>query len=152
MIPLKNIKINVIPKISVIPCGFQIGLYLHTNGVMVIGTENVKDIHGNESSPANNIVQKDDYIVSLNGIKVSSKSQLTFLINKYGNSDITLGINRHGSNFEVKIKPVSTGKNQFKAGIWVRDDSQGIGTLTYITKDGIFAGLGHGINDVDTGN
>ena len=152
MIPLKNIKINVIPKISVIPCGFQIGLYLHTNGVMVIGTENVKDIHGNESSPANNIVQKDDYIVSLNGIKVSSKSQLTFLINKYGNSDITLGINRHGSNFEVKIKPVSTGKNQFKAGIWVRDDSQGIGTLTSITKDGIFAGLGHGINDVDTGN
>ena len=42
-------------------------------------------------------------------------------------------------------------RQEYKIGIWVRDDSQGIGTLTFITKDGKFGALGHGISDVDTG-
>lgn len=36
-------------------------------------------------------------------------------------------------------------------GIWVRDDTQGIGTLTYVDEEGRFGALGHGISDVDTG-
>lgn len=152
IISLKDIRVNVISKQEVIPCGFQIGIYLHTNGVMVIDTEAVKDINGNSIYPAKNLVLKDDYIVSLNGIKVSSKSQLLFLINKYGKDEIELGIRRNQTLINVKLKPVSIGENQYKTGIWVRDDSQGIGTLTYVTEDGVFAGLGHGIGDVDTGN
>ena len=33
----------------------------------------------------------------------------------------------------------------------VRDDSQGIGTVTFITKDNKYCALGHGISDIDTG-
>ncbi len=152
IIPVKKINVHVITKQEVIPGGFQIGIYLHTNGVMVIGTEEVTDETGNTYYPAKNLVIKDDYIVSLNGIKVSSKSQLLFLINKYGANEIVLGIQRNGALIDVSIKPVMTSEHQYKTGIWVRDDSQGIGTLTYITKNGTFAGLGHGISDVDTGN
>lgn len=36
-------------------------------------------------------------------------------------------------------------------GMWVRDDTQGIGTMTYLTGDGNYAALGHGISDIDTG-
>jgi len=36
--------------------------------------------------------------------------------------------------------------------IWVREDTQGIGTMTYITKNGKFGALGHGITDADTGH
>ena len=40
----------------------------------------------------------------------------------------------------------------YKAGLWVRDSSAGIGTLTFVHPVvGIFAGLGHPISDVDTG-
>lgn len=150
-IPAKEVDIHVISHRRLIPCGFQIGIYLHTEGVMIIDTGEVTDIDGNVCCPANNIVKADDYVVSLNEIPVSTKSQLTFLINKYGSEDIVLGIRRDGQLINVLIKPVCTGVNQYKAGIWVRDDSQGIGTLTYLTEDGKFAGLGHGISDVDTG-
>lgn len=151
MIPAKKVEVNVISNDKVYPCGFQIGIYLHTEGVMIIDTGEVTDINGNTSNPSKNIVLPNDYVISLNGISVSSKSQLIFLINKYGKDDIILGLRRNGQTLKVKVKPVCTGDNQYKAGIWVRDDSQGIGTLTYITKDGQFAGLGHGISDVDTG-
>ena len=35
-------------------------------------------------------------------------------------------------------------------GIWVRDNAQGVGTMTYIDEQGCFGALGHGINDIDT--
>lgn len=150
-IPVKEVKVNIIDRKKVIPCGFQIGIYLHTEGVMIIDTDNVTDENGNISCPAQNIVKPNDYVVSLNDIAVSSKSQLIFLLNKYGAQEIILGIRRNGELLKVRLKPVCTAQNQYKAGIWVRDDSQGIGTLTYVTEDGIFGGLGHGISDVDTG-
>ncbi len=60
-------------------------------------------------------------------------------------------LKRNNEDIEVKIKPVKTGTDEYKLGIWVRDDTQGIGTLTYITTDGKFGALGHGISDIDTG-
>lgn len=150
IIPIKNVSVNVIDKVELIPCGIQIGIYLKTDGVMVIGTGEVTDINGNKSNPSQNIIKENDYITSINGELVCSKSQLIFLINKYGSSDIVLGIRRGESNFNVKVTPVETDNHVYMIGIWVRDDSQGIGTLTYLTKDGRFAALGHGISDIDT--
>ena len=40
---------------------------------------------------------------------------------------------------------------EYKLGIWVRDNTQGIGTLTYVEEDGSYGALGHGISDTDTG-
>lgn len=151
IIPVKEVEVNVIAQRKLIPCGFQIGIYLHTEGVMIIDTGEVTDINGMVCSPAKNIVKANDYVVSLNDIPVNTKSQLMFLINKYGSEDIVLGIRRNEQLIQVQISPVCTAENQYKAGIWVRDDSQGIGTLTYLTEEGTFAGLGHGISDVDTG-
>ena len=151
VIPAKKVKVQVLENVKLIPCGCQIGIYLHTKGVLVIDTDEVMDINGNMVSPAKNIVMPDDYIIALNDIAVSTKSQLIFLINKYGKDDIVLKVRRNNEIICVKVKPVSTGVNEYKAGIWVRDDSQGIGTLTYIDENGNFGALGHGINDIDTG-
>ena len=38
----------------------------------------------------------------------------------------------------------------YKIGTWIRDNTQGIGTMTYV-KGTSFGGLGHGIYDMDTG-
>ena len=151
IIPAKKVKVEVIDKVNLIPCGYQNGIYLHTKGVLVIDTGEVTDEDGNAVCPAENIIMPDDYIIALNDITVSTKSQLIFLINKYGSEDIIFKIRRNDQIISVKVKPVCTGVDEYKAGIWVRDDSQGIGTLTYIDEDGNFGGLGHGINDIDTG-
>ena len=46
--------------------------------------------------------------------------------------------------------PVQTQDGSFKLGIWVRDNVQGLGTITFLTKNNRFAALGHGIHDIDT--
>src|SRR5574344_1196519 len=95
-IPSKEVSVNVIKETKVYPCGFQVGIYLHTQGVMIINSGDVTDQNGVVSNPAKNIVKPDDYIVSLNGIDVNTKSQLIFLINKYGQDNIILGLRRNG--------------------------------------------------------
>lgn len=138
-------------KEKVYPCGFQVGIYLQTKGVMIIGTDEVEGIDGVNYNPALNKVKSGDYITKINDIDVSSKSQLIFLVNKYGDKDIILTIMRNGNVIHVKIVPVKTGDKEYKMGIWVRDDTQGIGTMTYMTGEGEYAALGHGISDIDTG-
>lgn len=135
---------------EIFPCGFSVGIYLETEGVLVVGTDVITGSDGLNYEPAHGIVKEGDYIVAVNDINVSAKSQLGFLINKYGNKALTLTIRRDGELMDVKITPVCVGTEQYKLGIWVKDDSQGIGTMTYITYDGDFGALGHGISDSDT--
>lgn len=64
---------------------------------------------------------------------------------------MVLTLDRNGKEIQVKVTPVKTGDNEYKMGIWVRDDTQGIGTMTCLTREGNYAALGHGISDIDTG-
>ena len=145
------VSVNTTGNAQIYPCGFPIGIYLQTKGVMIIGTDGVKGENGLNYNPALNKVQAGDYITKVNDIDVSSKSQLLFLINKYGEKSIVLTLNRNGKEIQVKVTPVKTGDNEYKMCIWVRDDTQGIGTMTCLTREGNYAALGHGISDIDTG-
>ena len=148
---LRDISVEVVDSSYIIPCGIPVGIYLKSDGVMVIGTTSVTDIDGVDWEPAKDIVKSGDYIVAFNGETVNSKEDLLSAIESNGNNDIILSIRRDSDVFDVRVIPVNTGNNEYKLGIWVRDDTQGIGTLTYIDKDGGFGALGHGISDTDIG-
>ena len=53
---------------------------------------------------------------------------------------------------ETLIQPVkSEDQRTYKLGVWVRDSTQGIGTVTYINPNTMtYGALGHGITDIDT--
>lgn len=150
LINLKNVKIDVIDKQYIIPCGMPIGIYIQTDGILVIGTSVVNALDGVNYEPAYKLVKSGDYIVGVNGNIVNNKNQLIELINKYGSDNVVLNIRRNGELIDIKINPVQITPDEYKLGIWVRDNTQGIGTLTFIDSDGEFGALGHGINDVDT--
>ncbi|WP_180272734.1 SpoIVB peptidase [Konateibacter massiliensis] len=150
LISVKDVKIDVIEKEYVIPCGIPIGIYIQTDGVLVIGTSVVSAVDGLNYEPAYKLVKSGDYIVGVNGVEIGSKSQLIDMVNEYGADSIILNIRRNGELIDVKIEPAQTTPDEYKLGIWVRDNTQGIGTLTFINADGEFGALGHGINDVDT--
>ena len=48
------------------------------------------------------------------------------------------------------MKAVESAAKKYKLGIWVRDNVQGLGTITFLTKNSEFGALGHGIHDMDT--
>lgn len=150
VIPVKSIQVDVVERSKVIPSGEPVGIYMKTKGVLVVGTGAVNGMDGIDYEPAASIVQSGDYILGINGIPIENKKDLIKQINESNGSDITLEVERKGEVINLNVKPVMTGVDEYKAGIWVRDDTQGIGTMTYVDEESNYGALGHGISDVDT--
>lgn len=134
----------------VMPSGKPIGIYVKTDGVMVIGTGEVKTKTGESCCPCMNIIESGDYITAINGIEVNDKEELISNVDKYGSSDIVISIRRKDRSMDVSVTPVLSANDKYMLGLWVKDDISGIGTLTYVDENG-FGALGHSINDTDTG-
>ena len=64
--------------------------------------------------------------------------------------EVVLSLRREEESIDVKIKPVECEPDEYKLGIWVRDNVQGLGTITFLTGSSEFGALGHGIHDSDT--
>ncbi len=148
---IKEIKLDVIDTIEVIPCGGTIGITLNTDGVLVLGTAKVTAKDGMNYEPSLNSLKSGDYIMVANGKKIDSKEELIDVIQQSKGSSIELDVKRNDELIKVIVNPVETAEGEYKIGSWIRDDTQGIGTLTFITTTGQFGALGHGITDVDTG-
>ena len=71
-------------------------------------------------------------------------------LKKLDAEEVVLKLRRDSGYLDVKIKPVRNKKNQYMLGIWVRDNAQGLGTVTFLNTDSRFGALGHGIHDTDT--
>jgi stage IV sporulation protein B len=91
-----------------------------------------------------------DYILSLNGTAMKTKKELIEAITCCDGAELVFEVERKGEQTAVKVSPVETQQGVYKVGIWVRDDLQGLGTITYVKGDS-FGALGHSINDSDTG-
>lgn len=147
----KDIEVDVVDTKYAIPCGSPVGIYLKSDGIMVIGTGEIPDTSGTVVEPAFGILQSGDYIEAINGEPLKSKEELIEAVNRIGSSEAVLDVRRAGEEIELKMSPVATADGDFKLGAWVRDDTQGIGTMTYVDMNGGFGALGHGISDTDTG-
>lgn len=150
ILPLKQIGIRVIEDQELIPVGVPIGIYVKTEGVLVVGTGEFRSAGGEKVSPAKNIVKSGDYVLKLNGEEITEKDDLISRIENGDGAEQILTIRRGEECFDVKICPVRDRSGKYKIGVWVRDNAQGVGTMTYIDSRGDFGALGHGINDVDT--
>lgn len=152
ILPLKKVDIHVIEDQELIPAGIPVGIYMHCKGILVVGVAEFETIEGKTASPAKNLLKAGDYVRAVNGKPVEEKEELIRDIEDCNGKTITLTVMRDGRENEVVIKPVQNALGKYKAGIWVRDNVQGVGTLTFVDANGNFGALGHGIADVDTGN
>ena len=92
-----------------------------------------------------------DKILSVNGKRVFSASEVKDAIQALGKSEISLVCERDSKEITVKLTPKKT-DGEYKLGLVLKDGAAGIGTITYIDPEtGAFGGLGHGICDTDTG-
>lgn len=150
VIPLKDVNVEVIQDIRLKPAGIPIGIYVKTEGVLVVGVGEFEGENGQICHPAKYILQSGDYILEMNDEAITGKKQLIDRINHIEGQEIVFKIKRGESIFSVRAKPELNRNGEYKMGIWVRDNAQGVGTMTYIDENGNFGALGHGINDVDT--
>lgn len=146
----KKVEVGVIDTTELMPCGNSIGIYIETDGVMVLGTGIINASDGLNYEPALNKLKSGDYITAIDGKAINNKEELIDTIQKSSGQDLKVDIRRDDKNVQYMITPVKTSDGEYKIGAWIRDNTQGIGTMTFITKDGEFGALGHGITDVDT--
>ena len=154
LINIKPVSVQVVDRRVLALCGTPFGIKMVTDGVMVVGTGAVTDCNSRAVSPAQTAgIQEGDIILSINGEKISSKKQLTKLVESSAGQPLSLVVRRGEQLTSLHLSPVrSSLDNSYHLGLWVRDSSAGIGTMTfYDPNNGCFAGLGHAICDVDTG-
>jgi stage IV sporulation protein B len=150
ILPFKQVDIQVIEDRKLIPVGVTIGIYVKTEGILVVGVGEFEGGNGVSHSPAKYILKSGDYILTVDGETVTQREEVVRRIEQSGGKEMILTIRREEEIMDVKVKPVADMSGAYKIGIWMRDDAQGVGTMTFIDEDGNFGALGHGINDVDT--
>ena len=151
LIKFKEIQVNVVQTRYAVPCGAPIGIYLESDGILVVGTGKLTGEDGEEIEPAKGILKSGDYIEAFNGKPLDTKEELIQAVDDSHGEAVTLSVRREGQMVDVSLDPVKTQDGSYKLGAWVRDDTQGIGTVTYVDLNGGFGALGHGISDSDTG-
>ena len=149
--------------------GMPVGIYMETDGVLVLDTEKMTGMDGKEYTPAQGVVSSGDYITEVNHQKIEGKKQLMDLvehldgekvihskreliedIRALDGQDVEVEVLRNDKIIPLTLTPVKDVQGAYKLGIWVRDNVQGLGTITFLTKNNRFAALGHGIHDIDT--
>lgn len=153
-IPVKTVEVNVVDRKLVTVSGAPFGIKMFTDGLMVVGMSDVPTAEGRKNPSRSAGVEVGDILKTFNGVSLATNEQLAELMQENGDAPIYLEVKRGNSSFATEVRPVrSTGDDQYRLGVWVRDSSAGIGTMTYYDQNsGLFTGLGHAVCDVDTGD
>lgn len=151
--PIREMTLDVAPARVIMPGGQAIGVALMTDGVLVVGTSDLSGVEG--GSPARVAgIRPGDTIRSINGVSIKSASHLSELVNQSGGKPITLALQRKDQQQQLSVSPVMDRLDgQYRLGLWVRDSSAGVGTLSFYDPDTHrYGALGHAITDIDTGS
>lgn len=152
IVPVKKATVTKTESKKVYVSGESFGIKLYTDGVIVVGTKDVL-VDGGTCNPAEEAgIEKGDIIVSINGVKTTTSDQVEEIFNDNNGDEYKIKVKRNGNYKTFTLKPVYySAEGKYKVGIWVRDSTAGIGTVTFFNpENGTIAALGHPITDVDT--
>jgi len=137
---------------QLVPMGTTVGVRFYTDGIIVLGTAPFEGSCGEAKRPFEGVLQSGDIIKKAGGQPVATHGDLARAIAAHTSHPMALEILRGNATYHLEITPqISQETGTAKIGAWVRDSTQGIGTITYYNPEtGSFAALGHGVMDVDT--
>lgn len=131
----------------IIPGGENVGIELKTDGIMIVGLYKVNNIY--PAKEAN--LKIGDLIIEVNDQKVSDVNNLISEINKTKNP-IKIKYKR---GVDIKTTHLTLSKDEFnnyKTGLYVKDNITGIGTLSFIDPETkLYGALGHEIIEKSSG-
>ncbi|MHB1391762.1 MAG: SpoIVB peptidase [Clostridia bacterium] len=156
ILPVKEVTLNVIPDIKVVPSGEAIGVKIESKGVLIVGLSSITDAKGRKCSPAADAgFEVGDKIMSIDGNQVEKEKDIVDYLNNRQKKDekIKVTVDRDGNKHDFSVKPVKCEEdNIYRIGLWVRDNIAGVGTMTFYDPESrVFGALGHGITDIDSG-
>ena len=121
---------------------------------MILGLSDFFGEDGKSHCPAKEAgLRKGDIIVRVNNKSVTTSTEFSNTVDMYASAPMNVEYKRKGEVFSTVVTAVKSGDDgKYHIGLWARDGTTGIGTLTFIEPDTkIFGALGHGVSDADTG-
>ena len=126
--------------------GYPIGIRAKSDYFVVEEFVNVITLEGGFSPALSAGVQKGDLIVTINGKAVTSAEEINNAVNSQ--KEVVLSVKRGKKILDIVITPVyDRASESYKIGMVVKNDLIGMGTMTFVTKDGKYGALGHAISD-----
>lgn len=152
LIPFSTVNVEVVDKMSVAVLGNPFGMKIYTDGVLVIESTDISTESGTVNPALSAGIKTGDYIKTVDGQKITCNEELSQIVTESQGKTLQFEVVRNQKTFKCNLKPViDTETGIYRIGIWVRDSSAGIGTLTFYSPvNDIVCGLGHGICDADT--
>ena len=151
-IPIKQIEVEITKGEEVYLGGIPLGFSIKTQGLLVVGNNKIISENGKTTTEKSSSILDGDIITKINGKEVLDFSDI---INTVENSTeaLELTILRGKKEFLCTVEPeLDIESGEKKIGLWVKNDTNGIGTLTYVKiADNRFGALGHAITDYETG-
>lgn len=151
LIPIKSVSVSKVKDLELYPGGVNVGIKISTKGVLVVGHSDIDTMDGKIESPAKaSGIELGDIITKIDGEEIKNSKDLSQKINHLEKDTITVEYLRNGINTEKEIQ-LKKENSEYKLGLWVRDSTAGIGTLTFYDENtNLFGALGHPITDGDT--
>lgn len=153
VIPVGKINAMSTDRKYVAVGGDIIGIRMYTEGLLVVGVEDVATQEGSVSPGRDCGITEGDIITQVNDEIVLSSNDFINAVNASKGDNISVTVDRNGKIYYYSLKPVySEAEGKYRCGLWLRDSTAGIGTLTFTdVQTGMFACLGHAVCDSDTG-
>jgi len=152
-IPIKSIEVEAVPARRVVVGGHSIGVFLQSQGIMVVGFAPVIGLNGDKLYPARDQgMEIGDLIIKVDDQAVATETDLARAIDDKGENEVKLAIRRRDKEMIIPVKAVHCAETErFRIGLYVRDGVVGVGTLTFWDPETHqYAALGHIIVDADT--
>ncbi len=152
IIPVKNTIITNSKRQYVVPGGELFGIKLYTDGVIIVDLEEIETESGLVCPGKTADIKIGDIVKSVNGTEVTSSAHFSKILQESKGQEIEITVLRKSKTVKLLFRTVKEKDSGiYKAGLWVRDSTAGLGTVTFYNKtNNTFAGLGHPIYDVDT--
>lgn len=153
-LPIKNIRTVVTERTQVTVCGTPFGVKMFSEGALIVGFSDIDSPGGSTVNPAKAAgLRLGDRVIRIGQIRTENNDAVKEALEAARGSAAEVIYVRGGEQRSTTLTPVwDAAAAQWRAGMWVRDSSAGVGTLTFVDPEkGVFAGLGHPISDGDTG-
>ena len=156
MFPVKTVSLTTLGPANVYIGGEPFGIRMLMAGVMVISLSEVQAVSGSCCPAAEAGIREGDIIEAVNGRRISSNADIQQAVADSCGEAVAVAVRRGEMLKTVSVQPAYVAEAQrWQTGMWVRDSTAGIGTMTYYTRTQsgqiAFAGLGHAVCDADTG-
>lgn len=154
VLPIKTIRAVVMPRQTVTVCGTPFGIKMFSEGALIVGFSDIASSSGASLNPAKEAgLHMGDRVICIGETYTHNNDAVKEALASANGQPVTVIYVRDDQQRQTILSPVwDSGANEWRAGMWVRDSSAGVGTMTFVDEEnGVFAGLGHSISDGDTG-